>query len=91
MVEQVNAWATGGLVPDRTLWLDVPVTEGLKRAGRTRGPDRLEAAGVAFHERVREGFAWLAEEHAGRFRRLEGMEPPEIVLAAARLALADLV
>ncbi|MEB3205548.1 MAG: dTMP kinase [Candidatus Sericytochromatia bacterium] len=91
MVEQVNAWATGGLVPDRTLWLDVPVTEGLRRAGRTRGPDRLEAAGVAFHERVREGFALLAREHAGRFIRLDGTRAPDEVLADARMALADLV
>jgi len=90
MVEQVNGWATGGLVPDRTLWLDVPVAEGLRRAGRERGPDRLEGAGLAFHERVREGFVLLAGEHASRFRRLDGTRAPGDVLADAKMALADL-
>ncbi|MEB3236633.1 MAG: dTMP kinase [Candidatus Sericytochromatia bacterium] len=90
MVEQVNAWATAGLVPDRTLWLDVPVAEGLRRAAASRGPDRLEGAGVAFHERVREGFAVLAREHGARIVRVDGTADPDAVLVAAGVALADL-
>lgn len=90
LVDRVNALATGGLLPDRTLWLDLPVEEGLRRAAATRGPDRLEAAGLAFHERVRAGFASLACESPDRIVRIEATRSPEEVLAAAVEILAEL-
>jgi dTMP kinase len=53
--------------PDLTLILDLPVAEGLKRAGaRGGGEARFEAKGLAFHERLRAGFLAIAEREPRR-------------------------
>jgi dTMP kinase len=59
-VRQANALATGGLVPDLTLLLDLEAGEGLRRAGSRSAHDRMERSGDAFHERVREAFRTFA-------------------------------
>ena len=69
-VRDANAFATAGLVPDLTLLLTFPVTEGLARAARRASShDRMEAMGESFHHRVAAAFASYAEpawqaEHA---------------------------
>jgi dTMP kinase len=69
-VRAANGFATGGLVPDLTLLLTFPVSEGLARAaGRDASHDRMEAMGEPFHQRVAAAFgafsspAWQ-REHA---------------------------
>ncbi len=66
-VRAANRFATGGLVPDLTLLLTFPVTEGLERAARRASAhDRMEAMGELFHRRVSASFesftdpAWQA-------------------------------
>lgn len=66
MVRSLNEWATGGLVPDRTLVLDVPAAEGLELATH-EGADRLEREAIAFHERVRAGYLEMARREPQRF------------------------
>jgi dTMP kinase len=56
--------ATGGLEPDLTLVLDMPVEAAAARRGRQA--DRLESRGPAYHERVRQGFCQAAREFPGR-------------------------
>ncbi len=51
---QVGLVATAALVPDLTFLLDMPATESFDRIGRQ--PDRMEARGTEFMERVRKGF-----------------------------------
>ncbi len=51
---QVGLVATASLVPDLTFLLDMPATESFDRIGRQ--PDRMEARGTEFMERVRKGF-----------------------------------
>lgn len=55
-LRSANRMATNGLVPDHTLLLTVPPTEGLSRAGKRSGHDRIERAELAFHERVAKAF-----------------------------------
>ena len=61
LIEQLEQIATGGLQPDLTLWLELPVAESLRRR-RGEVADRIEAEGQAFLGRVGEGFAELARQ-----------------------------
>jgi dTMP kinase len=88
LVHQLNRMATQGLVPDLTLWLDVPVAEGLARA-QTRAQvansrlDRMEQAQLDFHERLRNGFRSLAAAAPNRIQRIDASQSVEAVAAAA--------
>jgi dTMP kinase len=60
-VRALNGFATGGLVPDVTVLLDLPDGEGLARA-TARGPaDRIERSGDDFHGRVAAAFRAFAQ------------------------------
>jgi dTMP kinase len=74
-VAQLNQWATGGLVPDLTILLDLPPTAGLGR--RARSADRLEAEPADFHERVRAGFLDLARAEPQRYLVLDASRPAD--------------
>lgn len=60
-LREANAMATDGLVPDLTLLLVMPVSEGLSRAMRRGERDRMERAELAFHERVAHAFEMFVE------------------------------
>ena len=73
-VLQASLFATGGLLPERTL-----VREGTAR--RDAVPDRMEAAGEAFHARVSEGFGQLAGQFPERVLRIDASGAPAAVAA----------
>jgi dTMP kinase len=73
-IAQVNNWATGGLMPDLTILLDLPSAEGLGR--RARSADRLEAEPAEFHHRVRNGFLSRAQADPDRYLVLDGRKDP---------------
>lgn len=83
MVERANAIATGGLTPDITLLLDLPVEAGLARRAGAGGANHFDRSDVAFHERVRAGFLALAAEDPGRWRVIDAARPLAAVIAAA--------
>lgn len=72
-VRELNRVATGGLGPDLTILLDLPVDEGLARLEpRGGGPqDRIEAEDPAFHRRVRAGYLETAAAEPARFLVLD--------------------
>ena len=68
VVRALDGHARGGLTPALTFVFDCPANEGLERAHRrSPGTDRMEAAPLAFHERVRQGFLALAAESPARY------------------------
>lgn len=83
---ELNAWASYGVVPDLTLWFDCDVSTGLSRANkRAGGPgDRFEIEPLAFHQRVRDGFAALAAAAPGRVVRIDGNQPVGTVASEVR-------
>ncbi|MDT4917087.1 MAG: dTMP kinase [Pseudonocardiales bacterium] len=85
----VTGWATGGLLPDLTLLLDLDPAVGLLRAGARARPDRLEAASLAFHQAVRDGFRSLAAEAPERYAVLDASAGPDAVADAVRQAIAS--
>ncbi len=68
LVSELNEKAAGGLVPDLTLLFEVSAAVGLRRAKGGDDGDRLEGAGLEFHERVREGFLELSRREPERIR-----------------------
>jgi dTMP kinase len=61
-VRQANAFATGGLVADLTIVLDLaPETGVARRAAAGGAADRIERAGAAFHEQVAKAYRLLSE------------------------------
>ena len=71
MVAEVNRYATGGLSPDLTIWLDIDPETGKARASGDKGPDRLDLESSDFHERVREGYRSISEAEPDRFKRID--------------------
>jgi dTMP kinase len=75
----LTAWATGGLLPDLTVLLDLDPRIGLQRAGARAAPDRLEAASLAFHQAVRDGFRALAAQVPERYAVIDATAGPAAV------------
>jgi dTMP kinase len=90
------AVSTGGLVPDRTILFDVPVTVGLER--RRHGPGDQQTRfeddrrhDRAFHERVRSGYLAMAAEDPDRWRVVDAARSLEQLVDDVSQALADLL
>jgi dTMP kinase len=69
-LEQVRTlvkYATGGLVPDLTVLLDVDVEEGLRRKKKDNEWNRMDAYTVEFHRRVRAGYLEMVQAEPERW------------------------
>jgi dTMP kinase len=77
----ITSFATGSLLPDLTLCLDLPVTEGFRRKqdGGLGNPDRLEQERLEFHERVRQGYLAMAKAEPDRWAILDAAQTTEAV------------
>jgi dTMP kinase len=83
-----NHVATGGLTPDLTLVLDLPVSVGLARRRTDRGQqNRLDRETERFHRKVRRGFLALAAKEPARMKIVNANRPVQIV----RDELAEIV
>lgn len=97
-VEQLCEVASSGLVPDKTLLLDLPVEEGLRRLAHRRVTQdegrreaRLDEETIAFHRRVYAGYRALAEANPDRFVIVDASRPVEEVVRACLEVLAPLL
>ncbi len=83
--------ATGGLMPDLTLLIDVSYeTSRARLRGRNARHDRMESEEEAFHRRIRDGYIGIAE-HEQRVVRLDGERAPGEVADAALAALSAVI
>jgi dTMP kinase len=72
-------YATGGLVPDLTILLDLAPEVGLKRRVDAGGVNRLDAFDIDFHRRVREGYLEMARNQPDRWVIIDADQPFETV------------
>jgi dTMP kinase len=91
-VRLINAFATGGLQPDRTLLLRIDPAAGRARQdGRGEQPDRLEREDEQFFACIAAAYDELAAAEPQRIRVLDAGFTPATVLADALAALGDLL
>ncbi len=82
-------WVQQGLEPDLTIFLDIPVAQGLARTrNRAEGPDRFERQQLAFFERVRQCYLERAHNHP-RFRLVDASQSLEQVQQKIKAVLED--
>jgi dTMP kinase len=91
-IRRLNAFATHGLAPDRTLLLRIDPREGLSRlSSRGQAADRLEREDPAFFERIARAYDGLAAAEPDRIAVIDAAQPPNAVLADALRALGPLL
>ena len=80
-----------GLNPDRTLLFDVPVAQGMARAGKRSSPDRIEREAQAFFERVRQCYLERAAAEPERFRVIDAGADLDAVRAQLETHLQEML
>ena len=77
---RIVEFATGGLKPDLTLYLDIDAQEGLRRRSDGDGEwNRLDDYEVAFHQRVSVGYHAMIAAEPERWVEIDGAQSPEVV------------
>jgi dTMP kinase len=88
-LRRLQSFATGGLLPDLTLLLDVPVDVGLERTRRRAEWNRFEdTEELAFFDNVRAAYLRLAADEPDRFRVIDGSGSVDEADAAIRDVVA---
>lgn len=91
-VRRANVFATGGIVPDRTILLVLGNTrKSLARATGAGAGDRMEQAGEVFHSRVNRAFLKLAKRDPKRIRIVRSSSSRKATAAAVAAELADIL
>jgi dTMP kinase len=91
----IQRLTTGGLMPHRSVLIDVSVEAGLSRrhSGPAEGLNRFETSslhGADFHQRVRDGYLSLAAAEPARWRVVNGEADRDVVAAGVWAAVEDL-
>ena len=87
-LRRLQDFATGGLWPDLTILLDLPVEIGLERTRRRAEWNRFEdTEEVAFFERVRQAYLDFAAQDPGRYEIVDGAGSVEAADAAIRAVI----
>jgi len=89
-IRDLNALATGSLLPDLTLVLDIEPAAGMRRIGGRR-LDAFERMDLSFHQRVREGYLEIARAEKNRVVVLRADQDPEALHAEITRAVDERV
>ena len=80
-VRSINAFALENYLPDATVFIDLTPEAAFQRKHGADENDRLEQAGMAFHQRVYAGYKALAEKYPDRIVCVDGKQTPDEVFA----------
>jgi dTMP kinase len=87
-IRLLNAFGTGGRMPDRTLLLRIEPEAALARAaGRGEAADRLEGEGLVFFRAIADAYDALAAAEPERWAVIDAAQPPDAVLRDCLAAL----
>lgn len=89
-IRDLNALATGGVMPDLTILLDLDPTEGIRRIS-DRPLDAFEKLDPAFHRRVREGYLEIARADKNRVVVLDAARDADALHADVVRAVDELL
>ena len=90
-VDYMNRWSTAGLSPDITFLLDLDEeTAYRRRHGRAEEEDRLEAEGLAFMKKVREGYLLCGKDDP-RIRVISAKDTPEEIYKEIKRAVWEVL
>ena len=73
-LELINTIATDGLIPDITFILDIDPQKATERL-KTVNPDRMEATGIDFFKKIRQGYCQIREQNQSRCIVIDGEKP----------------
>ena len=91
-VYQINMYATQGILPEVTFFIDVDPNIGLSRIKKNnRVVDRLDLEELSFHKRVREGYLEVAKIYKDRIRVIDGNRTPDEIYADILKAVLDIL
>jgi dTMP kinase len=76
----MNQFATEGLLPDLTIYLNVSPQVGIKRKSAQKELDRLEQEGISFHEKVFQGYQKVVEMFPKRIVAIDGERDAQAVI-----------
>jgi dTMP kinase len=85
----ITFFATGGLMPDLTLLLDVQAENGLRRREEGGSWNRLDEYSLEFHHRVRQGYLQLVEAEPHRWVVIDASASIETVQQSIQTAVGD--
>ena len=88
-ISQINAQALKKYRPDVTIFIDLTPEAAVKRKHGADENDRLEQAGMAFHERVYAGFIALAAQEPDRIVCVDGNITPQEIFADVLASLRE--
>ncbi len=89
---RITEFATGGLWPDLTVYLDLDVETGLRRKAATPEEwNRMEAQAVAFHKRVRAGYRKLAAANPERWLVVDASQSVETIAEQIRRRVEQVI
>jgi dTMP kinase len=89
-ISALETYILEGTRPDLTLVFDLPANVGLDRAHARAGAEmRFESKGMAFHERLREGFRAIADSEPDRCAMIDATAPMDAVEAAVWAAVSE--
>jgi dTMP kinase len=82
---EITRFATGGLMPDLTLYLDIRPDQGLERRLLGGGEwNRMDQEALAFHNRVRAGYLELAGREPHRWLIIDAAKPVDVLQSEIR-------
>lgn len=90
-IEALADWVLQGFAPDLTLLFDLPVEQGLARAGERGALDRFESEPLRYKQRVRDIYRARAAREKVRIRTIDASQDVEGVSAQVREVLEHFI